>query len=100
MIALNDRAIAAIRHSLNPTSGLHDSGDRHGELLPRCKSENGEVLRLKQSGNDHFRKKNFLAAIHKYSQVGSVTSAVVYYHCLLHRQSWRHLGLSLRDERL
>ena len=104
MTALDDRSIAAIRQRLNPLSDQPGPGYRQGEpqQLFRCKSDEAKVLQLKQDGNGHFRKKQFLAATHKYTQVrvlNCLKQSQLSCH-LLCRQSWKHLGLSTKDKRL
>ena len=67
-VTLTKREIAAIRSSLRTGHDPEHENEEHH--LVESKSES-EALWLKQDGNDHFRKKNFLAAIHRYTHVAS-----------------------------
>ena len=74
---ISERDAIAIKCCLNPKStppepvtGLQDH-DQAQNLLQYWKLEN-EALRLKQDGNDYFRKKKFHAAIHKYTMVSLI----------------------------
>ena len=69
MVTLTKREVAAIRSRLRTGSAQNDPRQEDEEhRLIESKSES-EALHLKQDGNDHFRKKNFLAAIHRYTRV-------------------------------
>ena len=100
---ISEREIIAIKCCLNPESAqfkptFHDQAQN---LLQCCKSKS-EALRLKQDGNDHFRKKKFHTAIHKYTMVGpySTHKMCVSIYSLAYRQSFRLLGPLICKERL
>ena len=92
---ISEREIFAIKCCLNPESAQFKSTfhDQAHNLLQCCKSES-EALRLKQDGNDHFRKKIFHTAIHKYTMVSPYSALKMYVLLcsLAYRQYFRLLG--------
>lgn len=68
MCTLTEKEIAAIRYSLSRDPAHSDPAGHQEQQLLHCKTET-EALRLKQVGNDHYRKKDFFAAHLSYTMV-------------------------------
>jgi hypothetical protein len=72
---ISERNVIAIKCCLNPNP-IADH-DQAAQNLLQCWKSGSEALQLKQDGNDHFRKKKFHAAIHKYTMVSPLYSALI-----------------------